>query len=120
LCTLLCENPLLNEPGVTKKCEDVQPYNAIIEYSNLNIAICDIINKKEGVYLDFFDYFKPFIKENFIKNYEKIINFAIKQLNLNKIPSVIRTKYYLMETTVDYEKVINKLKNTYENIDVLL
>ena len=34
LCSLLCENPLLNEPGVTSSHLDIKNYNKIIEYSN--------------------------------------------------------------------------------------
>jgi hypothetical protein len=42
-------------------------YTDIIEYSNINVAICDIINKKNGVYNEFFGNFDSFIKENFLK-----------------------------------------------------
>jgi ubiquitin-conjugating enzyme E2 Z len=46
LCTLLCSDPLLNEPGVDKKHRDMANYTDIIEFSNLNIAVCDIVSKK--------------------------------------------------------------------------
>ena len=32
LCTLLCKNPLLNEPGVSFTHADMKKYNVIIEY----------------------------------------------------------------------------------------
>ena len=51
LCSLLCNNPLLNEPGVSINHKDVTNYNEIIEFSNLNIAVCDIVNKKSSVFL---------------------------------------------------------------------
>ena len=47
LCTLLCKDPLLNEPGVSKIHPDMKNYTDIIEYSNINVAVCDIINKKK-------------------------------------------------------------------------
>ena len=72
LCTLLCEDPLLNEPGVNYGHKDMNNYNEIIEFSNLNIAVCDIVNKKKGIYQPFFDLFYPFIKENFNINYDKL------------------------------------------------
>ena len=75
LCTLLCKDPLLNEPGVSPDNKDTKPYDSIIEYANIDIAICDIVNKKKSVYGEFFDYFYPFVKENFIKNYDKILEF---------------------------------------------
>ena len=48
LCTLLCDQPLLNEPGVTKIHKDLSNYHKIIEYANLKIAVGNIILKKPG------------------------------------------------------------------------
>jgi ubiquitin-conjugating enzyme E2 Z len=110
LCTLLCKDPLLNEPGVSKNHLDMKNYTDIIEYSNINIAVCDIISKKTGVYHSFFENFYPFIKENFIKNYDKIFSFCENKNNefINK--PVITTGFYTMKVKIDYEKVIEKLK----------
>ena len=49
LCSLLCEDPLLNEPGVTRQSSsgDIKNYNEIIMYSNLDIAVCNIVRKKK-------------------------------------------------------------------------
>ena len=82
----------------------------IFEYSNINIAICSIVSKKTGVYHSFFDNFEPFIKENFLKNYDKILNFAKKKNTefINK--PVVTTSFYGMRIKIDYEKVIEKLK----------
>lgn len=110
LCTLLCENPLLNEPGVTKTHLDLIPYNEIIEYSNLDIAVCDILNKKEGVYLDFFGFFEPYIKENFIKNYDKMRCFALKKLETLKTPAPVKCCFYTMNIMVNYQEVIERLE----------
>jgi len=110
LCTLLCKDPLLNEPGVSKNHLDMKNYTDIIEYSNINIAVCDIISKKTGVYHSFFENFYPFIKENFIKNYDKIFSFCENKNNefINK--PIITTGFYTMKVKIDYEKVIEKLK----------
>jgi hypothetical protein len=106
----LCKDPLLNEPGVLKTHPDMKNYTDIIEYSNINIAVCNIIGKKFGVYHSFFENFEPFIKENFQKNYDKILNFAEKK-NIEFINKpVITTAYYNMRIKIDYEKVIEKLQ----------
>jgi ubiquitin-conjugating enzyme E2 Z len=111
ICTLLCKDPLFNEPGVTKGHKDIEPYNEIIEYSNIDIAICDIMNKKEGVYLPFFENFYPFVKENFEKNYNDILEFCEKKNIENKNQVVnFKTGFYTLNVNVDYEKVLNKLK----------
>lgn len=119
LCTLLCKDPLLNEPGVSKQHNDMKNYNEIIEFSNINIAICDIISKKEGVYLSFFDYFYPFVKENFKINYDKLVEFVEKKIKdiygecegegegENKL--ILNTSYYGMKVEINYKNVLNKL-----------
>lgn len=111
LCTLLCKDPLLNEPGVEKNHIDMIPYNEIIHYANLDIAVCDILNKKPNVYIHFFEYFYPFIKENFLKNYDKFLAISEKKNNeYSKQSKVFKTSYYGMNIIIDYNKVIEKLK----------
>jgi ubiquitin-conjugating enzyme E2 Z len=118
LCTLLCKNPLLNEPGVNKFHIDMDDYNQIIEFANLNIAVCDILSKKEGVYLPFFGNFYPFMKELFLKNYEKLLEFASKKNNELKNTEVnFKTTFYSMNINVDYNVVINRLKSTFEKVE---
>ena len=119
LCTLLCKDPLLNEPGVNKNHKDMNNYNEIIEYSNLNIAVCDIAAKKQSVCLDFFDYFYSFVKENFRKNVDTWIEQAEKKLAATEGKVVqLKTEYYGMNVTIDYAKIIEKLKETKDIIEV--
>jgi hypothetical protein len=111
LCTLLCKNPLLNEPGVNKNHQDMNSYNEIIEFSNLDIAVCDIITKKNGIYMPFFENFYPFIKDNFNKNYEKLLEIATKKnIDFKEQAVNFKTSYYNMNINIDYNKVIEKLK----------
>ena len=73
LCTLLCNNPLLNEPGVIL--------------------------------------FYPFIKENFNKNYDKLMEFAENKHKNDFVDStILKTGYYSLCIDVNYQKVIEKLK----------
>lgn len=120
LCSLLCSDPLLNEPGVDKKHKDINNYTSIIEFSNINIAVCDIVSKKKGVYQPFFNNFYPFVKENFIKNYDKIVEFAGKQLAENfKESQTLTTGYYNMEITIDYNFILTKLEETKQKVQLL-
>jgi len=110
LCTLLCKDPLLNEPGVNKDNIDMNNYNNIIEFSNINVAVCDIINKTEGIYMPFFENFYPFVKENFIKNYDNLIEFANKKNEEFYNQSIIlKTNFYSMNININYNKVITRL-----------
>ena len=70
----------------------------------------NIINKKKGVYNDFFGNFDSFIKDNFHKNYDKILSFCEKKNTEFIIKPVISTNFYSMKVKIDYEKVIQKLK----------
>ena len=120
LCTLLCKNPLLNEPGVTITHQDMNNYNEIIEFSNLRIAVCDILSRKEGIYMPFFENFFPFIKENFIKNIDKLLEFAIKKNDqLNKEKVFLKTEYYGMYVCINYNKIIERLTELKEFVDLI-
>jgi ubiquitin-protein ligase len=119
LCTILSSNPLLNEPDVDIGHRDTNNYNSIIEFSNLNIAVCDIVAKKNGIYLPFFDHFYPFIKENFNKHYDKLVEFSEKQLSEKFTePTTITTGFYNMKVTVDYKYIISKLQETKQMLDL--
>jgi len=120
LCTLLCKDPLLNEPGVNKKHPDMKNYNEIIEYSNVSIAVCDIVRKKKGVYLPFFENFYPYVKENFNKNYDKLLEFAEKKLaDTNVQNKVFVTTFYTMNIHIYYDDVILKLQEAKQMTQVL-
>jgi ubiquitin-conjugating enzyme E2 Z len=113
LCTLLCKDPLLNEPGVnrTANAVDMKNYDEIIYYSNLDIAICDIVLQKKGVCQDFFNNFQPFIKEKFNENYGKLVEFATKKKEeFSGDIKTVRTQYYQLNVVLDYNKILEKLE----------
>jgi len=120
LCTLLCKDPLLNEPGVSRNHQDMLSYNEIIEYSNINIAVCDIVSKKDNVYLPFFENFYPYVKENFNKNYDKLVEFTqnkMKKYDGEKL--LLTTGFYGMRVEIDYQYIMNKLNESKQLVEVL-
>lgn len=117
LCTLLCKNPLLNEPNVLIGHVDMNSYNEIIEFSNLSIAVCDILSRRDGIYLSFFENFYSFVKENFIKNVDKLLEFATSKNEQFKNKEVnFKTGFYSMSVNVNYNKVIQKLNEIKSTI----
>lgn len=117
LCTLLCKNPLLNEPGVTTNHPDCENYVNIIEYANIDIAICDIIKKKEGVYQKFFEAFYPYVKKEFLKNYDNILSFIQTKINKPIKPNkstLVTTNIYSISINIDYVKLLTKLEECKE------
>jgi ubiquitin-protein ligase len=120
LCSLLSKDPLLNEPGVDIKHLDNKPYDEIIQYSNIDIAVCDIVRKKNGIFLPFFDNFYPFIKENFLKNYDKLLEFSEnKNKEFNLSSKDFRTGFYSMRVRADYNNVIEKLKQAKLIVEIM-
>jgi hypothetical protein len=81
----------------------------------LNIAVCDILSRKNSVYLPFFENFYPFVQKRFIENIDKLLEFAVKKNEQFKKQEVnFKTGFYSMSINVDYNKVIqnlNELKN---------
>ena len=120
LCSLLSKDPLLNEPGVDIKHLDNKPYDEIIQYSNIDIAVCDIVRKKNGVFLPFFDNFYPFIKENFLKNYDKLLEFAEnKNKEFDLSLKEFKTDFYNMKVNVDYNYIIEKLNEAKLIVEIM-
>jgi hypothetical protein len=120
LCSLLCKDPLLNEPGVGKGHPDMKNYNEIIEYSNISIAVCDIARKKKGVYLPFFENFYPYVKENFNKNYDKLLEFSQKKMSDTNVENkTVVTGFYNMNVQIHYDDVILKLEEAKQMSTVL-
>jgi ubiquitin-protein ligase len=116
LCTLLCKEPLLNEPGVTKNHNDFTTYTKIIEYKNIDIAILKMVNKTTGVYPERFDFFYQIIKEHFIKNAELIIKYLEEKNTNNPNDIYLSTSMYNMNVVLNYNKLLKQFKETLENI----
>jgi ubiquitin-protein ligase len=114
LCSLLNNMPFLNEPGQHIGSRDCLAYNKSIEYCNINFAICDLINRTKNKVPEQFKVFYPFLKENFYKNYDKILEFVESKKDLVDIYSV---QIYSMQTSVNYNKLKDKLNETKQILD---
>jgi hypothetical protein len=104
---LFCKNPLLNEPGINPSNIDLQKYNKIIEFKNIDIAILKIIKKDKNVYSNNFDVLFPFVIENFNKNKKDILSFLEDKNNKKKSEKII-TNIYNMNVTINYEKLLKE------------
>jgi len=112
LCTLLCKDPLLNEPGITNAHKDFDPYTRIIEYKNIEIAYLHMINKDERVFSHKFDVFYGYMKEYFHKNVDAIAENLEKYKKENPQPEKITTSLYSMTTILDYNKLYSYFMET--------
>ena len=117
LCTLLCKDPILNEPGVSKNHQDFKKYTEIIEFFNIKVAICDLMNQKTGIFLPFFNLFYSYMKEHFIKNYDKILRFVEDKKIEPTNGQLIQTSMYSLSHVVDYKLLHTKLIECRKIID---
>lgn len=106
LSTLFHEYPLLNEPGITMKNNNMEPYNSIIHYRNIEVAIlkCLHIETIEDNYKVFY----PIIKDHFLKTYSS--------LKLNKPNDLYHTSIYNLYCETDYVKLSKLLHLCYNEL----
>jgi len=119
LCSLLCSDPLLNEPGITNTHTDLLKYSRIIEYKNIDVCILKLITKDDNYFPKKFDIFYDVMVENFNKNNEAIIDFLNKKENEHPDCEFVKINVYPMNVVlIDYKylkkyylEYINKEKN---------
>jgi ubiquitin-protein ligase len=99
LCSLLNHSPLLNEPGQKETMTDFIPYQKSIEFMNINFAICSMLDNTLNCVPKNFLHFNSFMKEHFLKNYDKILAIVEKNININETYIV---NIYRMNTHVNY------------------
>jgi ubiquitin-conjugating enzyme E2 Z len=105
LCSLLNENPLLNEPGVTKSHPDLEIYNKIIKYQTLKTAIGYIISHN----IDEFEIFRDEITENFIKNFKDVVVDVTNKQNFE-----LSCGFYSLNIKTNYKKLNDLFRQHHE------
>ena len=103
-------NPLMNEPGITEPylCAS---YAKSIEYHNLDVAVCNIINKSPGYYLPYFDLFYEIILEKFRTNRNELKQLAETRNRTNDRVISLVVPLYNMVTVTDYDGLLLKIEN---------
>tara|TARA_Y200000002_G_scaffold383256_1_gene404486 strand:+ start:1007 stop:1747 length:741 start_codon:yes stop_codon:yes gene_type:complete len=113
LCTLLCDKPLLNEPGIMEKHKDFNKYNSIIKFKNLEIACLHLINKKEGYYLEKFEKFYTTMINHFKTNCKQIEEvLSCMKENCETMSETVQTSLYSMRVTMNYVKLYKYFHET--------
>ncbi len=116
LCSLLNENPLQNEPGINSNSPDCIIYKKSIEYRNISFSVCDMINTTKQKIPNDFTIFYPFMKENFLKNYDKLLEIVESKKDISETYIL---QIYSMKTTVDYVRLKDKLIETRRIIETI-
>ena len=117
LISVMDNEPILNEPGVTRTSKDFKNYHSLIEYRNLSFSIYLLISSIENLQLiipmnsDFCEHFYAIMKTNYIQNKDAIM----QRLQVNR-GKVLHTEYfysslYLFGFKVNYEELVPLFNN---------
>lgn len=113
LCSLLNDKPLLNEPGQSITSFDFTPYQKSIEFLNIDFAICEMLGNMNKWIPEHFSHFYPFMKERFLKNFDKLIDIIDKK---NGLIGTSFVQIFQMTTTIDYVRLKERIMSTKESI----
>jgi len=122
LCTILCNEPLLNEPGIRQSNPDVVKYTHLVRYMNLKIAVCDIMTKR--VSMPFFKLFDKQIDELFRQNYNKMVDVVETLMQdadmaavFPEYPDISTRIYPRCSVRVDRVLLLDTLRVIHESLD---
>jgi ubiquitin-protein ligase len=116
LCTILNNEPLLNEPGVCKTHRDFEAYNAIIQYKNIEVAIFGMlasvvgqasVSASEAATVSEFAIFGDYMREHFQKNKEKI-RLRIIDIIKNGGEQLYSIDVYKMAVQTNYSELLER------------
>jgi len=111
LISIFNDNPLLNEPGVGLNHSDIQSYNKIISFKNMEVSILNFIKKlHENKLLVTETCFVDICKKHIIDNHKNMLAI-VKKLRNNTDEEKVSTGLYSMKFTLDYNNLYTKIKN---------
>jgi ubiquitin-conjugating enzyme E2 Z len=121
ICTLLCKDPLLNEPGVDRNHNDFSKYNRIVEYKNIEIGVLHLLNKHPTYWKPWFEIFYAEMIKHFVLNYSKTENHVSTFIeNSRGKMKKIKTNLYSMEIEVNYIRLLEYMEETYTNVKKII
>jgi ubiquitin-conjugating enzyme E2 Z len=118
LCTLLCKDPLLNEPGITINNTDMDKYTRIIEYYNIEIALLRMLRKEPTLLTEPYQYFYPAMVELWEKNKHSVKLFIEEKCKTQKREDVT-TICYSMRVEIYYKKLYKSFMELYNRFSLL-
>ncbi len=117
LCTILTNNPLMNEPGVKETDIDIKNYNKIITYKNISVGRVDVITK--NYFIEKFSDFREIICDEFRSNYNEILENIDNNMKYNN--ELVITAWYSTITKVhkaclNYKELRRNVVELYNKI----
>lgn len=110
ICSLLNEQPMENEPGQNESPEATEEYHRILRAATANIAICDLLERRPGVYYPFFELFREVMVQRFLANRERLLaTWRLQQQQQQQRPQLLRSKFYNFSYVVDADAIVGRL-----------
>ena len=117
IISVMDNEPILNEPGITRSSKDFKNYHSLIEYRNLSFSIYQLVSSIENLQriipmsTEFGEHFYAIMKTHYIQNKDAIM----QRLQTNR-ENILHTEYfysslYLFGFKVNYEELIPLFNN---------
>ena len=113
LQTLLCENPVNNEPGlenIERTDSRAVSYNNLITYYNFEVAMLKIFMKCPNS----FEVFRDDCIKEFFKNYDEIKDKLQALLTSEYNNKDYNSRFFGMQCKMDYTQLISYFENEYK------
>ena len=117
ILSIMDNEPLLHEPGITKNHYDFEKYNLIIYYKNIDFSINIVLNENKNIGFPFYDCYNLFsteIKNNFINHYSEIKSNCEKYKDK---PFQIKTTLYGLNENINWKNCYKDLISIKDKID---
>ena len=109
ILSILDEEPLLNEPGITKHNPSFEPYHKIIAFRNYEHAVIKQLSDLDlGIK---FQSFRKFMVDYYNDNRDKIKSRIEALMNDSDGVHSYTTQIYNLNATVNYEELLNSFSS---------
>ena len=115
MISIMDAKPMLHEPGITPAHADFAGYHRIVEYKNVEFAVCKLLNEREfGRYIALPDacrrHYIPIMRELFTKNRAALVAHVDEMLKrvaqedneTNSVSAVAVASMYGMNLVLNY------------------
>ena len=130
LVTILCDNPLLNEPGVKEDHNDLNKYNYLVFYKNIEFSIYTLIclindfpthhnvpKKKAAHTIEIMRKFKDIVNSAFQNNKTQLLELInankVKYANFIVMTNPFEMAFYNLSYSLNYNKLADLIKSVF-------
>lgn len=110
LITLLNEEPLLNEPGITRDHPNFEAYHQLIEYKNVEISVLKYLQKPNLPYP--FHVFYPMLVQSFLSHGTQILEKFKNRPTLFLHLTLFNNQYVVL----NYKNLLDMVKMTHDEL----